>query len=67
MVDEPPPTGPIDLDTLDDYLISHRAPAWDLSDLDGFLTSLVAGPGLIPPSEWLPVIWGREEPEFQTG
>jgi uncharacterized protein len=68
MVDEPPPTGPIDLDALDDYLMSDRAPDYSmgLSDLDGFLTGLVVSPRLIPPSEWLPVIWGGEEPEFQT-
>ena len=50
MVDEPPPTGPIDLDALDGYLMSDRAPdsSMGLSDLDGFLTGLVVGPGLIP-------------------
>jgi yecA family protein len=37
-----------------------------LSDLDGFLTGIVVGPELILPSEWLPVIWGGEEPVFQT-
>ena len=37
-----------------------------MSDLDGFLTGIVAGPELILPSEWLPVIWGGDEPEFQT-
>jgi uncharacterized protein len=26
----------------------------------------VVGPELIQPSEWLPVIWGGEEPVFQT-
>ena len=26
----------------------------------------VVGPELILPSEWLPVIWGGEEPEFET-
>jgi uncharacterized protein len=63
-----PPTGPIDLDALDDYLMSDLAPdeSMGLSDLDGFLTAIVVGPVLIPPSEWLPVIWGGEEPEFQT-
>ena len=63
------PTGPIDLDALDDYLMSDHAPddSMGLSDLDGFLTGVVIGPELIPPSEWLPVIWGGEEPEFETG
>jgi len=37
-----------------------------LSDLDGFLTAIVIGPKPIPPSEWLPVIWGDEEPEFES-
>jgi uncharacterized protein len=36
-----------------------------LSDLDAFLT-VVVGPELIMPSEWLPVIWGGAEPEFET-
>jgi uncharacterized protein len=36
----------------------------DLSDLDGFLTGVVVGPELILPSEWLPVVWGGQEPEF---
>ena len=60
--------GPIDLDALDDYLMSDHAPddSMGLSDLDGFLTGIVVGPELILPSEWLPVIWGGEEPEFET-
>ena len=40
--------------------------ATPVSDIDGFLTGFVVGPELIPPSEWLPVIWGGEEPEFET-
>lgn len=35
-----------------------------LSDLDGFLTGLAIGPELVMPSEWLPVVWGGEEPVF---
>jgi uncharacterized protein len=68
MVDKPSPTGPIDLDALDNYLMSDLAPneSMGLSDLDGFLTGIVVGPELILPSEWLPVIWGSEEPKFQT-
>jgi uncharacterized protein len=59
---------PIDLDALDDYLMSDHAPddSMGLSDLDGFLTGIVVGPELILPSEWLPVIWAGQEPEFQT-
>ena len=59
---------PIDLDALDDYLMSDHAPddSMGLSDLDGFLTGIVVGPELILPSEWLPVIWGGEEPVFQS-
>ena len=63
-----PLSGPIDLDALDEYLLSDHAPdnSMGLSDLDGFLTGIVVGPELILPSEWLPVIWGGEEPEFET-
>ena len=62
------PPGPIELDALDDYLTSDHAPdnGMGLSDLDGFLTGIVVGPELIMPGEWLPVIWGGEEPEFDT-
>jgi uncharacterized protein len=63
-----PLNGPIDLDALDDFLMSDHAPddGMGLSDLDGFLTGIVVGPELIRPSEWLPVIWGGEEPKFET-
>jgi uncharacterized protein len=68
MIHNPNPPGPIDLDALDEYLTSDHAPdgSMGLSDLDGFLTGVVVGPETIPPSEWLPVIWGGEEPEFET-
>ena len=63
-----PLSGPIDLDALDDYLMSDHAPddSMGLSDLDGFLTGIVIGPELILPSEWFPVIWGGKEPDFET-
>ena len=53
---------------LDDYLMSDHAPddSMGLSDLDGFLTGIAVGPEMIPPSEWLPVIWGGDEPVFDT-
>src|ERR1700733_11985354 len=68
MTGDSTPSGPIDLDALDDYLMSDHAPddSMGLSDLDGFLTGIVVGPEFIPPSEWLPVVWGGEEPEFAT-
>ncbi len=68
MVEDVPPIGPIDLDALDDYLMSDLAPedSMGLSHLDGFLTGIVIGPELIPPSEWLPALWGGVDPEFQT-
>jgi len=54
------------IEELDDYLSSDKAPpeCMLLSDLDGFLTGLAVGPEVIPPSEWLPVVWGGETPRF---
>lgn len=68
MANNVPPTEPVDLDALDAYLNSEQAPpeCMGLSDLDGFLTAIAIGPELIKPSEWLPVVWGDEEPEFAT-
>jgi uncharacterized protein len=56
----------IDLGQLDSFLMSESAPedCMQLSDLDGFLTAVAIGPDLIMPSEWLPIIWGGEEPVF---
>ena len=56
----------VDLEALDEFLMSDRAPSESmmLSDLDGFLTGIAVGPELVLPSEWLPLIWGGEAPEF---
>lgn len=55
------------LETLDEFLMSDRVgeDALMISDLDGFLTALVIGPEPISPSEWLPVVWGGVEPDFE--
>jgi uncharacterized protein len=68
MDEQKPTAGSIDLDALDDYLMSNRAPdnCMGLSDLDGFLTGIVVGPELVLPSEWMPIIWGGDEPLFET-
>jgi uncharacterized protein len=60
-------TGEVDLDALDRFLASDVAPehCMRISDLDGFLTGVAIGPELIMPSEWLPLVWGGEEPVFE--
>jgi uncharacterized protein len=60
------PLDQVDLEALDRFLISDRSPpdSMMLSDLDGFLTGIAVGPELVLPSEWLPVVWGGETPEF---
>jgi uncharacterized protein len=57
-----------DLEPLARYLDSDSSPddCLGLSDLDGFLTGIIVGPEPIMPSEWLPVIWGNEEPKFES-
>ena len=59
-------SGAVDMDALNEYLTSDRSPpdCMDLSELDGFLAGLIAGPEPIAPSEWLPVVWDGEEPSF---
>ena len=53
----------VDLAALDNFLASDRAPSecMQLSELDGFLASIVAGPEPIPPSVWLPIVWRLDE------
>jgi uncharacterized protein len=60
------PVDRVDLEALDRFLMSDRSPSESmmLSDLDGFLTGIAVGPELVMPSEWLPLIFGGEAPEF---
>jgi hypothetical protein len=54
---------------LDVFLMSDATPddCMDIVALDGFLTALVIGPKLVPPSVWLPLVWGDEEaPAFES-
>ncbi|MGE5195676.1 MAG: UPF0149 family protein [Deltaproteobacteria bacterium] len=62
------PIDSVDLEPLDEFLMSDRAPpnSMMLSDLDGFLAGIAVGPELVRPSEWLPLIWGGEAPEFAS-
>ena len=36
----------------------------DLSELDGFLAGLVAGPEIVAREEWLAEVWDNEEPDY---
>jgi uncharacterized protein len=61
-VDEPP-----DLEALDTWLASDDSPpdCMQLSELDGFLTGVAIGPGLLMPSQYMPTVFGDEEPMFE--
>jgi uncharacterized protein len=58
--------GPVDLDALNEYLLSDRSPpeCMDVSQLDGFLAGVIIGPEMVMPSEFLPVVWGGDQPDF---
>lgn len=65
-----------DLDFLDYFLLYRIDEDTDtdgldegvlcLSELDGLLTAVVSGPSMIPPSQWIPMVWGDFEPEFES-
>ncbi|HEY5411018.1 MAG TPA: UPF0149 family protein, partial [Caulobacteraceae bacterium] len=56
-------------EALDEFLGSDRSPpdCMQLSELDGLLTGVAIGPEPIMPSQWLPLVWGGEEPVFDDG
>ena len=64
-----------EMDRLDAFLIergdedfddeSGDAGVLDLSELDGLLTAVVSGPGSVAPSQWLPAVWGEQEPAWE--
>lgn len=57
-----------DLNELEEFLLSDTTPdtCMDIVTLDGFLTAIVSGPEAIMPSEWMPMVWGEVEAEFET-
>ena len=37
----------------------------NISELDGMLTALVSAPTLVKPADWVPAVWGDDEPEWR--
>jgi len=64
---------PGELELLDQFLLSRiDADAeekdegiFDIVTLDGYFTALVSGPIMVPPSQWLPAVWGDYEPVWE--
>jgi uncharacterized protein len=56
------------IEELHEFLLSDQTPddCMLVTDLDGFLAGVVIGPELIMPSEWMPVIWHGEQPDFRS-
>jgi uncharacterized protein len=73
---EPTPLNDEELDWLDQFLLDRidedadtegkNEGVLDVSELDGFLAALVSGPAVVPPSRWVPVVWGDFEPEWKN-
>jgi uncharacterized protein len=59
-----------ELERLTQFLESSKSPhAMNIEQLDGFFAALIAGPELVPPSEYLPEVFGGEMAEtcaFET-
>lgn len=64
----PAPISDAEFEELESFLLSDQVPeeSMTLSELDGFLTALAVGPEIVPPGEWLPVVWQGEGPVFES-
>lgn len=56
------------LDRIDENILTDDMDEgiFDISTLDGFLTAVISGPVTIPPSVWLPALWGDFEPVWES-
>lgn len=67
------PLNDTELARLDSFLLDRIDPDAEegdeglisVSGLDGLFTALVSGPVLPQPAQWLPVVWGAHEPEWE--
>jgi uncharacterized protein len=53
------------LTQLDDALLALGEETMLIEELDGFIAGLLVCPELIKPSEWLPIVWGRDSGDSQ--
>lgn len=64
------PLTPEDLEFIDEILMKYGNDDSILSasELDGFVTAIVSSPDMIPPSRWMPEIWGGADfaPEWES-
>ncbi|MFA0810170.1 UPF0149 family protein [Microbulbifer epialgicus] len=69
-IDLETPIGEADLEFIEEVLhkYGNDDSILDICELDGFLTALVSGPEMIPPSRWFSAIWGGpgNEPEWES-
>jgi uncharacterized protein len=62
-----PPTS--EIPALRAFLSGEARPdegALGFTELRGFLFAIASAPELIPPSEWIPLVFGNQEPRFDT-
>src|SRR5580704_5670488 len=53
------------LTQLDDALLALGEETMLIEELNGFIAGLLVCPELIKPSEWLPIVWGRDSGDSQ--
>ena len=45
-------------------MLGRSKEAMNLEMLDGFFAALICGPDIVPPSEYLPEVWGSEQGDW---
>lgn len=76
MTDQFTPLSEEEFEYLDDFLLERIDDDTDtqdkdegvleISELDGLFTAIVSGPVMIPPSVWIPEVWGDFEPDWES-
>ena len=76
MTDQFTPLNEEEFEYLDDFLLERidddsdtrdkDEGVLDISELDGLFTAIVSGPVMIPPSLWMPEVWGDFDPDWES-